>query len=237
VLPAAIAEGVRQWQRLRALTAPASGGTRPYTHDASRGRAIDPSGSTRPLRSLCARAVRSAHTPPCSSPRSKRSSKRGSAPTVLPAVPVAAAGALLRQSDTANAAGRGSDDRRSPLSRCSDGDRLGRSCRHQRGLLSQPPVTAPAVPRAQRICAHAAGHACRVASSLWKASAWMTAAHRCGVGARPSRRDADRYDHKAPIDRMGYVGAIHLPPVLTVRPHHGRRRAAAGHDAEADRVD
>jgi len=70
----------------------------------------------------------------------------------------------------------------------------------------------------------------------WKPSAWMALADQCGVGARPSRRDADRYDHKAPVDRMGCVAAIHLPPVLTVRPHHGRRRAAAGHDAEAERV-
>jgi hypothetical protein len=62
-----------------------------------------------------------------------------------------------------------------------DGDRLGRSCRHLRGLLSQPRVIAPSRPLAQRICAHAAGHARRAASSLWKPSAWMAAADQCGV--------------------------------------------------------
>jgi hypothetical protein len=82
-----------------------------------------------------------------------------------------------------------------------------------------------------------AGHVHRTASSLWKPSAWMAVAEQSGVTARLSRRDADRDDHKAPVNRVRCVGAIDLPPVLAVGPRGGRRWAAAGHDAEADRVD
>jgi hypothetical protein len=65
----------------------------------------------------------------------------------------------------------------------------------------------------------------------------VAVADQSGVSARPSHRDADRGDRQAPVHRMGCVGAIYLPPVLAVGPRRGRRRAAAGHDAEADCVD
>jgi hypothetical protein len=55
----------------------------------------------------------------------------------------------------------------------------------------------------------------------------MPVADLSGIRARLLGRDADRDDHKAPVDRMGCVGAVHLPPVLAVRPRGGRRWAAA----------
>jgi hypothetical protein len=82
-----------------------------------------------------------------------------------------------------------------------------------------------------------AGRVHRAAGSLWEAVSLDGSGASVRVSARSSRRDADRDDHEAPVDRMRCVGAIYLPPVLAVRPRGGRRRAAAGHDAEADRVD